>query len=336
MFIRKCPNCLSEIKYKIYKNYEKSEKLKRLCQKCTVNKYKKETLTKERCKEIASYYKTKKEFIEKHKTVYQKCLKNKWIDELCSHMIKLGNNYKRCIYCYEFTNNYVYIGLTYNIDKRHEAHRLNKDSSVYKFYTNNNIELPNIKQLTDYIDKEIASEKETEIKDNYINNGWNIINKNKTGGLGGTMIIWTKEKCIEASKNCKTRKEFIVKYPGAYRSSKKNNWLNDIYNNFSQLVNEKGFWTKEKCYNESLKFKTRKELKENCLACYSTIINNKWSKELFAHMEHYSGLKLKGYWNKENCLEASKRYKTKTSFRENEAGAYKASKKNGWLEEFFK
>jgi hypothetical protein len=155
-------------------------------------------------------------------------------------------------------------------------------------------------------------------------------------GLGGTMIIWTKEKCIEASKNCKTRKEFIVKYPGAYRSSKKNNWLNDIYNNFSQLVNEKGFWTKEKCYNESLKFKTRKELKENCLACYSTIINNKWCKELFAHMEHYSGLKLKGYWNKENCLEASKRYKTKTSFRENEAGAYKASKKNGWLEEFFK
>jgi len=336
MFLRKCPNCSVEIQYKVYKNYESSEKLKRLCQKCTVNKYKKETLTKEKCKQIAACYKTRKEFSESHKTAYQKCLKNKWIDELCSHMTKSGNNFKRCIYCYEFPNNYVYVGLTYNIEKRHEAHRLNKDSSVYNFYTKNNIDLPEIKQLTDYIDKEIASKKETEIKNSYINDGWYIINKNKTGGLGGNIFIWTKEKCLDASKNCETRKEFILKYPGAYYSARNNNWIREIYDNFNQMIKERGYWTKEKCHEESLKYNTRKELKQNCLSCYSTIINNKWSKEMFAHMSHSSGLKLKGYWTKENCFEASKNFKTKTSFRENEAGAYKASKKNGWLEEFFK
>jgi hypothetical protein len=97
MFLRKCPNCSVEIKYNVYKNYEKSETLKRLCQKCTVNKYKIETLTKEKCRELAKLCKTKKEFSEKYKTAYQKCLKRKWIEELCSHMSKLGNNFRRCI-----------------------------------------------------------------------------------------------------------------------------------------------------------------------------------------------------------------------------------------------
>ena len=335
MFLRKCPNCSVDIKYSVYKNYEKSETLKRLCQKCTVNKYKIEILTKEKCRELAKLCKTKKEFSEMYKTAYQKSLKRKWIDEICSHMVKLGNNFRRCIYCYEFPDNYVYIGLTYNIQKRHEAHSTNTDSSVYKFYTQNNLVLPNIKQLTDYIDKEIASEKETEVKNEYIKKGWKIINKIKTGGLGGNTLIWTKEKCFKAAKSCKTRKEFIIKFPGAYYSAKNNNLIKDIYSNFEKIINEKGYWTKERCVEEAFKYETRKELKENSISCYNTIIQNKWVEDAFKHMNHASGLKLKGYWNKEKCFEASKKYKTKTSFRENEVGAYKSSKKNGWLEEFF-
>ena len=45
--------------------------------------------------------------------------------------------------------------------------------------------------------------------------------------------------------------------------------------------------------------------------------------------------KTKGYWTKEKCFITSQNYKTKTSFRTNEAGAYKASKRNNWLDEFF-
>jgi hypothetical protein len=83
MFFRKCPNCSIDIKYKILKNYEKSEELKRLCQKCTVNKYKIEILTKEKCRELAKLCKTKKEFSEIYKTAYRKSLKRNWIDEIC-------------------------------------------------------------------------------------------------------------------------------------------------------------------------------------------------------------------------------------------------------------
>ena len=39
---------------------------------------------------------------------------------------------------------------------------------------------------------------------------------------------WTKERCIEAVRNCKTRSEFIEKYSGAYMSMRRNGWENEI------------------------------------------------------------------------------------------------------------
>ncbi len=39
----------------------------------------------------------------------------------------IGNKFKRCIYAYEFSDNYVYVGLTLNLDKRNNRH-LKKNS----------------------------------------------------------------------------------------------------------------------------------------------------------------------------------------------------------------
>jgi hypothetical protein len=43
-----------------------------------------------------------------------------------------------------------------------------------------------------------------------------------------------------------------------------------------------------------LKYETRKELKENSICCYNTIIKNKWIEDAFKHMNHASWIKIKG------------------------------------------
>lgn len=75
------------------------------------------TYNKDVCHEAALQCKYRSEFAKNFKGEYFAALRNGWLDEICSHMIVLGNHYKRCIYAYEFPNiegrDYVYVGLHY-------------------------------------------------------------------------------------------------------------------------------------------------------------------------------------------------------------------------------
>lgn len=68
--------------------------------------------SKEKCKEIAVLYSSRSEFNRKDGSAYVISRKNGWLDEICNHMIIVGNRMKRCIYAIEFLDNYVYIGLS--------------------------------------------------------------------------------------------------------------------------------------------------------------------------------------------------------------------------------
>ena len=141
--------------------------------------------TIERIKEEASKYSHKSEFEKGCRVAYDKACKLKIIDDL--GFKPLGNLHKRCIYSVEFDDNHVYVGLTYNFGRRIQAHfnKLSTYSSVLEYHTAN----PDIKykvtQLTDYINKSLAAVKEGEFVNLYKERGWIILNKVKTGGLGG-------------------------------------------------------------------------------------------------------------------------------------------------------
>ena len=189
---------------------------------------KQNNLTKEQCKEESLKYKTKTEFCKKSSSFYKKSLNNNWLDEICDHMIKLGDNFKRCIYVYEFGDNSAYIGLTYNLENRNYRHmNIQKNSSVIKHIKMTNL-IPKLIQLTDYIFIEDAKLLEGKFVEEYRKNGWIILNKNKTGGIGGIKIKWNKEKCQEESLKYKTRSEFSKNNPSAYMSANRNNWLDEI------------------------------------------------------------------------------------------------------------
>ncbi len=140
----------------------------------------KQIYTYEKCQEISKQYRNKKDFYTNDKNAYNAIIKHKW-HELLSHFEKMGSKYKRCVYIYKFSDNIVYIGLTFNLKKRDSDHR--RKGTVYKYSCENNVEIPKPIQITDYINFSVASQIECDLIDEYKNNGFFLLNKNKGGGV---------------------------------------------------------------------------------------------------------------------------------------------------------
>lgn len=142
--------------------------------------------TKEKCRDLASNFKTKSEFRKNNNVAYDRASRNGWIDEICLHMEILGNKYNRCVYAYEFDDNCVYVGLTYNLSERHRHHNIdsiNNNSAVLRHRKKTSL-IPRLVQLSEYISVEEASKLEGIKVEEYKKNGWTILNVSKTGSVG--------------------------------------------------------------------------------------------------------------------------------------------------------
>ncbi len=290
---------------------------KHMTQSKTPNHY----WTKEKCHEEALKYHTKKEFSINSPKARKYAYKNGWLDEICLHMIKLGNRMFRCVYAYEFPDNHVYVGLTYNIHVRN-LNRINDPNDQVTKHINKTQQTPIIKQITDYISVNEASKLENIYIENYKNDGWIILNKAKGGGIGGGHIIWDKNVCkIEALKY-KTRSEFENNSLGAYSAARKNLWLDEICSHmFLMCVH----WTKEMCIKEASKCKTKTEFRENSPNAYAASYLSGWMDEVTDKL-----IKCER-WTKEKCLKEALKYETKADFIEFSKKAYRAAIKYRWV-----
>lgn len=179
--------------------------------------------SKDFCHNEALKYNTRNEFRQKSKYIYRKSIEYGWLDDICDHMKSVGDLYKRCIYVYEFFDNHAYIGLTSDLDRRYDEHL--RKGTVYNYIKQNNTY--NFKRLTDYVDVELSKKLEKKYVDDYKKNGWIMLNKYKTGSIGGQKF-WTKEKCKKEAYKFNTRGEFKKQLPSAYLISLKNKWLDEV------------------------------------------------------------------------------------------------------------
>lgn len=60
-----------------------------------------------------------------------------------------------------------------------------------------------------------------------------------------------------------------------------------------QTIKPDGYWTKERCYQEALKYKTRMEFCKNSGGAYVAATRNGWLDEICSHMNHPK----KGGWS---------------------------------------
>lgn len=135
---------------------------------------------------------------------------------------------------------------------------------------------------------------------------------------------------IEESKKYKTKTEFFKGCHAAYDYAQKHNlWEKMPW--IKTKINANGYWTKERVFEEGLKYSTKMEFKKNASTAYSIAAKNKWINDMTWLV---SSVKPQGYWQvKQNVMEESHKYNSRVDFRWGAPGAYRSSIDNGWIEE---
>jgi hypothetical protein len=291
----------------------------------------------ENCKEEALKFNNRSDFSTAKNgsaSAYQTIMKNGWL-ELLSHMKPKATLKERIIYCYEFTENKTaYVGLTYNIKRRHKAHsglekRYGKiTSSVYHFSQKTG-ETPKLVILTK---SKITEEEAPKIEGFYIEiyrkNGWTLLNKAKAGSLGGGFRKWTKKNIKKITDECKTDSELRKKLPSwVIDSMKKNNWWDELTSHliYDGLTN----WTHEKVMEILPYVISISDLQKKYAGAHKYINRN---PELLNKIkEHFKSLEK--VYTKDDVIEIVKSFTGISYLKSKHSKLYNLSVKNGWLDE---
>jgi hypothetical protein len=233
-----------------------------------------------KCEEEALKYNKRKDFETNSKAAYAAAYRNGWVDGVCSHMKRIGNKLFRCIYVYEFPDNYVYIGLTFDINNRNNNRKYQNKDAVTKHIKNTEA-TPVLKQLSEYIHIDVVATLENDVIEHYKNNGWNLLNKAKGGAIGCSNKYWTKELCQVEALKFNTRNEFYSKNNKAYTAAQRYGWLNDIC---SHMVSKIHHWTFDECKTEALKYNSRNEFQLMNKAAYTWAIRKNMLDDICSHM----------------------------------------------------
>lgn len=258
--------------------------LKRVCPKCMGLENKKPNgywNKKENCLIEAKKYKNIYELQKKCYGCYKGIKRNKWndiLDSIFTESIKLYSNPEdkiHCIYVYVFEDKKsCYVGRTKNILKRDKQHRFGCRhsngvmyyDSLWKFCDNNALVMPQPIILENNLNAKESQIKEGEWLSKYVCKGYNAINIAPTGSLGST-IKWTKEKCLEESKNYISKCDMKKRNQSAYNSAVKNKWIDLLFENQKK---PNGYWNnKENILDAALKSNNVRDMIKNFGGAYN-------------------------------------------------------------------
>lgn len=245
--------------------------------------------TYERCKEESLKYKNRIEFCRNSGSAYNKAARMKWLNSICEHMDIIGNTFNRCLYIWFFNDKYVYIGITHNFKNRKYNHTINVNSQVYKkLKTNIGICI----QMTDYLDVETIRKLEKFYIKKY-NKYFIVLNKSKGGEIGCLGLSkYSKSDCHNITKKYKSIYELKIKHSALYHIAYRKGWIPEICSHMKtvgkrvNVINKKpnGYWTKERCHVEALKYKNRIEFQISSKGSYLKCVRNNWLDEVCSHM----------------------------------------------------
>jgi hypothetical protein len=93
----------------------------------------------------------------------------------------------------------------------------------------------------------------------------------------------------------------------------------------------KGYWTKPRCHKEALRFETREDFEQGCMAAYQAARKKGWLDDICGHMV-VRRVK-KGFWRNEgNLSKKAGQYDCRKAFAKGAPGAYGAATAMGVLE----
>ena len=177
-----------------------------------------------------------------------------FLSEFTKDMIRTGNLSQRMIYAHEFYDGKkpvaVYVGLTYNEEKRYQQHiggkyKERKQTTPVTKFMRENPRLKHVyKPLTNYVDEIEALKLEDEWERKYKLDGWIILNVRRIFSLGGksTKLVSTVDD-LRGSINSFIKlgldyNEIRLKYPAIVNTIKKQKLQ---YPPYELLKNVKGY-----------------------------------------------------------------------------------------------
>ena len=228
---------------------------------------------------------------------------------------------------------HVYVGLTNNIRRRKTEYKKKnykissqgKFDTVKQYFIEIGKEIPEPIIIVDGLNGYEAQEKENEILQNYINNGWTPINISKTGkncsSLGSVGYgKWNFEECLKAVSQCSTRSEFARRFPGANDSVRRHGWEHILPS--KQTIKRK-YYTKDECIEHSKQYSSFNEIKEKDVKLYNSLLYRNMVLKCFPKKELTLSFK--------ECSEIASRFDSCKDFRKKESKiAYYALIKMGW------
>lgn len=201
---------------------------------------------KENVLKEAAKYKTKMEFRNGSGGAFNAAMRYGWMGEICENFVKPQVKYMditkkiHCVYVYEMQEQKAcYVGRTINLHNRDLSHRRGRkhhDGSItydvlYEFCRDNSIEIPKpIVKEPDLDGKDSLIMEDFWVKE-YSKNGWNVLNKAKTGELSGSLGAvkkWTYEACKEFCKDYKYRGEVENANYSCYFTCLRNWWFDEF------------------------------------------------------------------------------------------------------------
>ena len=286
--------------------------------------------TDESLKNEAAKYKTRGEFQKNNPVAYTTALRRGILDDICSHMQRAGSKYLRYIYAYEFPDNSVYVGLTYDLDERNRAHMNSPTSTVYLHMQNTGLK-PNRKTVTGLLDSQEASKAETRILDEYEKKGWIVLNRAKTGALGGSTLFWTEDRIKSEIEKYKTLNDFYINVPSAFQALRKLGkekfyLLTKKLKRVQEKLSDKEIETLAKMYSNKMSFhkdqpKAYSQAKRK---------GEEFFNKITSHMKNQHT-----YWTDEMLRNESLKYSSRNGFAKGSPSAYTTARRRGLLDLFF-
>lgn len=291
------------------------------CVKCRADgntKYNKET-----CLATARTCTSRVEFFKKYPGMVDCAKRNGWYEECCAHMGTRGNK-QRVIYAYEFKEAHAaYIGLTFKMEVRNKRHH--KEGAVFEFAKLHDTEIPNPKILTDYMDQEEASIQEGIWLKKYQDEGWMILNRFKTGSLGGQELLDYDIDKIEDSMKGYNKLDDWIKSHSSYREYIRQNNLDYLLDKHFPDRMRRIYNNYEECRKAYSQCKSIRQVHDKFPGALAAAKRHGWHKEL-SELCRASNVK----YTRKVCMELISKFRTLKEFRHEHSNVYNRIKQNGW------
>lgn len=285
--------------------------------------------TKKTCVAEIRKYNNTTDLLQNNMGAYLYARKHGFWEEESKRMEKRGSLRLRKIYVFEFEDGYAYVGLAYNPSKRKKDHLKDIESAVNIHIRETNSKF-DFKELTDFLEKDIASKKEEEFRQQYKNDGWHMLNRMKCGSLGALgSQKYSKEMTQIIAKKYNCRSDFNIHDKGAYLFAYKNGWLDEICSGMPKFKGREEP-TEEEIQNTIKQCKNRTELKSHHTKIWNILVESGRIEEYFPRKKSLEEL-----WPDEKLLEAIDLCKNRRELMKNYRGAYDLLRKDGRIDYYF-